>query len=124
MVIYTLVRAHDQDRAVGVANDGIRDATHEGTSDTTETPTTHHYQAGAEFVGQVYDRLVSPFSRSEMSSRDGTPDLFDFPHLLVEYVLSVLPDRFERFLIAFPTEAHFVRRVDRIRPPWGSGNDV
>jgi hypothetical protein len=59
-----------------------------------------------------------------MSPRNGPAGLLDLSHLFVEYVLSVLLDRFKRFLIGFPMEAHLVRGIDRIRPSRGSGDDV
>jgi hypothetical protein len=50
MVIYTLLRAHDQDRAVGVSNDRIGDAAHKGTPQPTAPAAAHHDQASTQLL--------------------------------------------------------------------------
>ena len=65
---------HHQHRAVSVADDGVGDASHEGTSDPTETPAPHHYQANPQLLGQVYDSPVSVFLyQPDVGLRDLSP---------------------------------------------------
>ena len=107
-----------------MADDRVGDAPHEGTSEPAESPAAHHYQADAELIGQVHDRHIFPLVHPEMSPRNGPSGLLDFSQLLIKYVLSILLDRFERFLVGFPTEAQLVRAVGRVRPSRSSGDDV
>src|SRR3712207_9194496 len=66
----TLFCPHDQHRAVGVADDGVRDTAHEGPSDTAQPSAAHHYQPCTYLLGQGDDLFVR-FPHPEMGLHYG-----------------------------------------------------
>ena len=120
----TPLRAYDHHRAVGVANDGVGDASQQRPPDAAETPAPHHNESGAQLLSQVDDCLIATFSDSKVGLFDTTSGLFDLLHLLVEHLLGFSLYRFERLLIGFVAQAAFVYMIDGIRIPWRYGEDV
>ncbi len=71
-----LLIAHHQDRTVGVANYGVRDASHQRPAHPAEAPAPHDYQACAHLLAEVDDLHVWP-SPHEVGSRHGHPLALD-----------------------------------------------
>lgn len=57
---------------MGVANDRIRDATHQRPPDATMPPAAHHDEAGSQILGQVND-LPRRLSHRQVRLRDRAP---------------------------------------------------
>jgi hypothetical protein len=109
--------AYHQYRTMGVPNDTIGDAPHEGPPQTPESTAPHDDQSGAQLLAEPDDRLVFRPLHLEVRLRDGTPGHLDLPHLLVEHALGFLPDLFHSFFVRFVAETRFVRRVGRVGRP-------
>ena len=91
MAIVALIRgAYDQHRAVGVADDRIRHAPHQGPPQPTQAAAPHHDQARTDLFAHAYDLLIPVPSRSEVHLRDAPSGLLDLLYLPVEH-LSGLP---------------------------------
>ena len=90
MVIYALVRTHDQDRAVGVADHRIRHAPHQGPSQAAQAAAPHHDQPRTDLFAHANDLPIPMPSRSEVCLRDGPSGPLDLLYLPVEH-LSGLP---------------------------------
>src|SRR4051794_32859925 len=94
MAAGALGRPHYQDRAVGVADDGVGVVAEEGLLQLAESAATYHYKAGVDLLGQVDDRFVSSFAHPKVGDRDGSTPLLDLPDLFVQYLLSLAPEVF------------------------------
>ena len=77
---------------MGMADYGIGDVAQESPLQPAEPAAAYHYQAGADILGEVDDRLVSSFSHPQVGDRDGATRILDLPDLLVQYLLSLAPD--------------------------------
>src|ERR687898_2970858 len=96
-----LLRTDHQHWAVGMAHNRVRDAAHQRSSHSAEPPTAHHDQARTYFLGNLYDLLGAiPLGYPEMLLGDLTSLLLDLRSLLVEYVLRLLPEMFDRCGVA------------------------
>jgi hypothetical protein len=82
-------RTDYQDGAVGVADNGVGDVTHEGTSHPAEPAAADHYHAGVDVLGKVYYRLIPLFIHLQVGDRHGAAGLFYLPDLFVEYLLGL-----------------------------------
>jgi hypothetical protein len=109
-----LLFTHHHNRAVSMADDAVGDTPHQRSSYSAATATAHYYQTRSYFLGQTNDLLVFS-SPPKMGFLDGPPSLLDLLHLFVEYLMSFLADRLAYFFIGLPTEASFVRCVNRGR---------
>jgi hypothetical protein len=91
MTIVALIRgAYDQDRAVGVADDRIRHAPHQGPPQPTQAAASHHDQTCADLLAHAYDLLIPVPSRSEMHLRDGPSGPLDLLYLALSGVFSII----------------------------------
>ena len=83
---------------MGVTDDGIGDVAKEGLLRHAKPTAAYHYQVRADVLGKVDYRLVPSLAEFEMGNRDGTARLLDLPDLLVQELLSLLPDGFTPLL--------------------------
>ena len=106
-------RAHYQDGAVGVTDDGIGDITHEGPFHPAEPAAADHYQTGVDVFGKVYYRLIPLFIHLQVGDRDSAACLLDLPDLLVEYLLGLPPEIVAPRLGIFVVDGGRKRAPDR-----------
>jgi hypothetical protein len=76
-----------------MAHNRVRDAAHQRSSHSAESPAPHHDQARSYVLGNLYDLLGAiPLGYPEMLLGDLTSLLLDLGSLLVEDVLCLLPE--------------------------------
>src|SRR5215211_6036753 len=96
-----LLRPDHQNWAVGMAHNRVRYAAHQRSSHSAESPTAHHDQARRYVLGHPYDLLGAiSLGYPEMLLGDRTSLLLDLRSLLVEDVLRLLPELFDRCGVA------------------------
>ena len=79
-----------------MAHNRVRDAAHQRSSHSPESPTPHHYQARTYVLGNLYDLLGTiALGYPQMLLGDLTSLLLDLRSLLVEDVLRLLPELIE-----------------------------
>jgi hypothetical protein len=91
-----LLRTHDQHRAVGVANDRVRDAVHQGSPHAAEAPAAHDDEASSYVFRDLHD-LISPMPSCypQVILGDLAPILLDLLDLIFEDLLRLLPQLFD-----------------------------
>src|SRR5918995_6274615 len=91
-----LLRTDHQHGAVGMAHNRVRDAAHQRSSHSAESPTAHYDQACSYVLGNLYDLLGAiPLGYPQMLLGDPTSLLHDLRSLLVEDDLRLFPKSFD-----------------------------
>src|SRR5215204_425341 len=91
LLVWVVLFAYHQDRAVCVPYHRARDAAHEGSLDAAQPPASQHYQSCTDVLPYSEDPLIWS-SHPEVGSRNGSPGRLDQPYLLVEQALAHLLD--------------------------------